>query len=118
MNRKNPVLEWIGKFQSVEESLASVRVAIVVHARSLERARGDDARSRMGQRILSAIATQPELASAFDRGLDKSLSIDDLDDFEIEALALFESGDWTLCSAWETLGRTRREIGLAERRTV
>ena len=118
MKRKNPVSEWIGRFQSVEESLSSVRVAIVVHARSLERAREDDARSRMAQRILSAIATQPELASTFDRGLDKSLSIDDLDDFEIEALALFESGDWTLCSAWETLGRTRREIGLAERRTL
>ena len=118
MKRKNPVSEWIGRFQSVEESLASVRVAIVVHARSLERARGDDAHSRMGQRILSAIATQPELASAFDRGLDSSLSIDDLDDFEIEALALFESGYWTLCSAWKALGRTRSEIGLAERRTV
>ena len=118
MNRTNPVSEWIGRFQSVEDSLASIRVALVVHARSLERARSDDARSRMAERILSAIVTQPELASAFDRGLDSSLSIDDLDEFEIEALASFESGDWTFGSAWQALGRTRSEIGLAERRTL
>jgi hypothetical protein len=109
MSRPNPVTQWINiQFQPVEKSRASVRLALAIHARSIVEAERDDDRSRVAERILAAIATQEELWSA----------IDDFEDFDIAALERFESGEWTLLSAWEALGRTRSEIGLAERRKV
>ena len=118
MSRRNPVTEWINiQFQPVEKSRASVRLALAIHARSIAEAERDDDRSRVAERILAAIATQAELWSTFDPKSDMR-SIDDFEDFDIEALERFESGDWTLLSAWEALGRTRSEIGLAEQRKV
>jgi len=118
MSRPNPVTEWINmQFQPVEKSRASVRLALAIHARSIVEAERDDDRSHLAERILEAIATQAELWSAFDPESDMR-SIDDFEDFDVEALERFERGDWTLLSAWQALGRNRSEIGLAERRKV
>lgn len=114
--RYNPVSVWIGEFaEDVDTAVASVKIALLIHARNLGSERSGAKRSQIAERILEAIAARRGLGSRFD-GTSVPEKTDDLDEHAEEALFRFEACEWSMSQAWEALGGNRREIGLAERR--